>query len=113
APHDAVERSRRAGLRRRRTDLERAASGLVFGRLDTVGGETRHVGRVGIPAADDDADPLVLDWRAGGARSFYTATAREPPALARRRHARTAGDRATGADAQPPDDAAARAQREE
>src|SRR5690606_12702952 len=113
APHDAVERSRRAGLRRRRTDLERAASGLVFGRLDTVGGETRHVGRVGIPAADDDADPLVLDWRADGARAFYTATAREPQGLARRRHVRTAGDRVTGVDDEPLDDAAARAQGED
>ncbi|WP_318657472.1 HelD family protein [Cellulosimicrobium composti] len=113
APHDAVERSRRAGLRRRRTDLDRAASGLVFGRLDTVGGETRHVGRVGIPAAEDDADPLVLDWRAEGARAFYTATAREPQGLARRRHVRTAGDRVTGVDDEPLDDAAARAQGED
>ncbi|MGN6240952.1 MAG: hypothetical protein ACTHNI_14590, partial [Cellulosimicrobium cellulans] len=50
-----VERSRRAGLRRRRTELERAESGLVFGRVDTVEGVTRHVGRVGIAAPDADA----------------------------------------------------------
>ncbi|MFE6235097.1 HelD family protein [Cellulosimicrobium sp. NPDC057862] len=98
---DVVERSRRAGLRRRRTELERAESGLVFGRVDTVDGVMRHVGRVGIAASEDDADPLVLDWRAPGARTFYTATAREPQGLARRRHVRTAGDRVTGVDDEP------------
>ncbi|WP_255365244.1 ATP-binding domain-containing protein [Cellulosimicrobium sp. I38E] len=98
---DVVERSRRAGLRRRRTELERAESGLVFGRVDAVDGVTRHVGRVGIAAPDADADPLVLDWRAPGARAFYTATAREPQGLARRRHVRTAGDRVTGVDDEP------------
>ncbi len=86
-----VERARRARLRRRRTELERAGSGLVFGRLDTVEGVTRRVGRVGIAAPDGDADPLVLDWRADGARPFYTATAREPQGLALRRHVRTTG----------------------
>ncbi|MGN7701502.1 HelD family protein [Cellulosimicrobium sp. 22601] len=103
---DVVERSRRAGLHRRRTELERAESGLVFGRVDTVEGVTRHVGRVGIAAPDDDADPLVLDWRADGARAFYTATAREPQGLARRRHVRTAGDRVTGVDDEPLDGSA-------
>ncbi|MGW6229216.1 HelD family protein [Cellulosimicrobium cellulans] len=103
---DVVERSRRAGLRRRCTELERAESGLVFGRIDTVDGVTRHVGRVGIAASDDDADPLVLDWRADGARAFYTATAREPQGLARRRHVRTAGDRVTGVDDEPLDGSA-------
>jgi len=98
-----VERSRRAGLRRRRTELERAQSGLVFGRLDTVDGTTRRVGRVGIAAPDDDADPLVLDWRAPGARAFYTATAREPQGLARRRHVRTTGERVTGVGDEPLD----------
>jgi len=100
---DVVERSRRAGLRRRRAELERAESGLVFGRVDTVEGVTRHVGRVGIAASDDDADPLVLDWRAPGARAFYTATAREPQGVARRRHVRTAGDQVTGVDDEPLD----------
>ncbi|MHA7619881.1 HelD family protein [Cellulosimicrobium cellulans] len=107
-----VERARRAGLRRRRTDLERAESGLVFGRVDTVDGVTRHVGRVGITAPEDDADPLVLDWRADGARAFYTATAREPQGLARRRHVRTAGDRVTGVDDEPLDGSATGAEQE-
>ncbi|ARU53346.1 helicase [Cellulosimicrobium cellulans] len=108
-----VERSRRAGLRRRRTELERAESGLVFGRVDTVEGVTRHVGRVGIAAPDADADPLVLDWRAPGARAFYTATAREPQGLARRRHVRTAGERVTGVDDEPLDGSAAGADEED
>ncbi|MFE9233694.1 HelD family protein [Cellulosimicrobium funkei] len=107
-----VERARRAGLRRRRTELERAESGLVFGRVDTVDGVTRHVGRVGITAPEDDADPLVLDWRADGARAFYTATAREPQGLARRRHVRTAGDRVTGVDDEPLDGSATGAEEE-
>ncbi|WP_264030113.1 HelD family protein [Cellulosimicrobium sp. SH8] len=110
---DVVERSRRAGLRRRRNELERAESGLVFGRVDTVEGVTRHVGRVGIAAPDADADPLVLDWRAPGARAFYTATAREPQGLARRRHVRTAGERVTGVDDEPLDGSAAGADDED
>lgn len=103
ASEDVVDRSRRAGLRRRRSELALAGSGLVFGRVDTLDGATRHVGRVGIGAPDDDADPLVLDWRAPGARAFYTATAREPQGLARRRHVRTTGDRVTGVDDEPLD----------
>ncbi|MBD5787255.1 AAA family ATPase [Cellulosimicrobium terreum] len=100
---DAVDRARRTGLRRRREELELAGRGLVFGRVDTLDGTTRRIGRVGLGAPDDADEPLVLDWRAPGARAFYTATARDPQGLARRRHVRT--DRATvvGVDDEPLD----------
>jgi hypothetical protein len=103
AADDPVERSRRVGLRRRREELDLARNGLVFGRTDARDGTTRHIGRVGLSASDDSGEPLVLDWRAPGARSFYTATAREPQDLARRRHVRTSGERVTGVDDEPLD----------
>jgi DNA helicase IV len=75
---------------RRRRELRDAAEGLVFGRLDALDGTTRHLGRIGLAAADAD-DPLVVDWRAPAARAFYTATAVDPLGQARRRHIRTSG----------------------
>lgn len=90
-----------AALRRARArvaELEQAEQGLVFGRLDAVDGTVHRIGRVGVPAADDDADPLVVDWRAEASRPFYTATAVEPQGQARRRHIRTEGTIVTGVD---------------
>lgn len=90
-----------AALRRTRArvaELEQAEQGLVFGRLDAVDGAVHRIGRVGVPAADDDADPLVVDWRAEASRPFYTATAVEPQGQARRRHIRTEGTVVTGVD---------------
>lgn len=84
--------------RARLTELERADSGLVFGRLDGHDGEVWRIGRVGVPGEGDLDDPLVLDWRAAAARPFYTATAVEPQGQARRRHIRTEGTRVVGVD---------------
>ncbi len=84
--------------RARVVELEQAEQGLVFGRLDAVDGTVHRIGRVGVPAPDDDADPLVIDWRAEAARPFYTATAVEPQGQARRRHIRTEGPRVIGVD---------------
>lgn len=84
----AEERSVTAeALRRTRArvvELEQADRGLVFGRLDATDGTVHRIGRVGVPASADDADPLVIDWRAEAARPFYTATAIEPQGQARR-----------------------------
>ncbi len=80
----------RAGLRRRAT-LRLGALDLCFGRIDCQGGETYHLGRVAV--ADEDAEPLIVDWRAPVAEPFYRATAAEPLGLRRRRHLITSGRR--------------------
>lgn len=100
-PHDAVQAARLTGLRHRRAELLHAVSGLVFGRLDAVDGTTRHLGRVGLSRADDDPEPLVLDWRTPAARAFYTATPLDPQGQRRRRHIRTDGSTVVGVDDEP------------
>mgnify|MGYP000503808985 CR=1 FL=1 len=57
---------------------------LVFGRIDDHGGDHFYIGRVAV--ADSDREPLVVDWRAPVAESFYRATPRAPLGLVRRRH---------------------------
>src|SRR5437660_11366049 len=43
----------------RRSDLDAAGEGLVFGRLDLVGGPVLHVGRIGLRT--EDQEPIVVD----------------------------------------------------
>jgi DNA helicase IV len=62
---------------------------LCFGRLDLVGGGRFHVGRLAL--ADDDHEPLLVDWRAPAAQPFYQATAGDPQGVVRRRHLLTRG----------------------
>ncbi len=58
---------------------------LCFGRIDTEqGGDSYYIGRVAV--ADEQQEPVVVDWRAPVAEAFYRATGREPMGLARRRH---------------------------
>ena len=64
------------GLVERLDELRVAELGLVFGRLDMVGGECRYVGRVGL--VDDGGRVLLVDWRAPMARPFYVATTAQP-----------------------------------
>lgn len=82
-------------LVKRLTDLDLGAAALVFGRIDRyfvdddgeqVEGELEsfHIGRLAV--ADEEAEPVVVDWRAPVAEPFYRATGREPMGLARRRH---------------------------
>jgi len=104
ATEDPEPRARH--LRRRLAELDGAEHGLVFGRLDALDGTVRHFGRVGVPAHDSDAEPLVVDWRAPAARPFYTATALDPQGQARRRHIRTEGRRVVGVDDEPLDPSA-------
>jgi len=88
-PQQRVEQqARMTALARRRVELERAESGLCFGRIDGLDGKRTYLGRIGLrdPGADD---PLVVDWRAPVARTFYTATAAHPQGLRARRHIST------------------------
>src|SRR5687768_18427778 len=62
---------------------------LVFGRIDRLAEspeavESFHIGRLAV--ADEQSDPVVVDWRAPVAEPFYRATGREPMGLVRRRH---------------------------
>jgi DNA helicase IV len=73
----------------RLTQLDLGNAALVFGRIDRMaetpdGLETFHIGRLAI--ADEESNPVVVDWRAPVAEPFYRATGREPMGLARRRH---------------------------
>ncbi len=76
-------------LVRRLTDLDLGDAALVFGRIDRQGDapadiESFHIGRLAV--ADENRDPVVVDWRAPVAEPFYRATGRQPMGLARRRH---------------------------
>jgi len=71
----------------RLTQLDLGESSLVFGRIDTDsdhGQDSFYIGRMSV--ADDDQEPVVVDWRAPIAESFYRATGPQPMGLARRRH---------------------------
>ena len=78
----------------RRSDLDLAGEGLVFGRLDQTDGTVHHVGRLGLRT--DDQDPIVVDWRAPAAAPFYRATAADPQGVVRRRTITTRGPRVRG-----------------
>ena len=73
----------------RLTQLDLGDAALVFGRIDRLAEapeslETFHIGRLAV--ADENREPVVVDWRAPVAEPFYRATGREPMGLARRRH---------------------------
>jgi DNA helicase IV len=76
----------------RLASLQLGDASLVFGRIDRTqaeGGDTFYIGRLAV--ADDDREPLVVDWRAPVAEPFYRATGRSPMGLIRRRHFATRG----------------------
>ncbi|WP_245830412.1 RNA polymerase recycling motor ATPase HelR [Mycobacterium numidiamassiliense] len=89
ADRDAAVRALAREVKR----LDVADHGLCFGRLDTVSGERSYVGRIGLFDADNEYEPLLLDWRAPAARAFYTATAASPENMRRRRQFHTRGHR--------------------
>ena len=76
--------------------LELGNTSLCFGRIDSSHGETFQIGRISV--LDEAGDPLVIDWRAPAAESFYRATGRNPMGLVRRRHLLTRGPVVTGID---------------
>ncbi len=69
--------------------LNVADEGLCFGRLDALSGERFYIGRLGLFDAENDYEPLLLDWRAPAARAFYVATAASPENMRRRRQFHT------------------------
>jgi DNA helicase IV len=76
-------------LLKRLADLDLGDASLVFGRIDRYAEspdqlESFHIGRLAV--ADEDREPVVVDWRAPVAEPFYRATGRDPMGLARRRH---------------------------
>ncbi|APU12385.1 MULTISPECIES: RNA polymerase recycling motor ATPase HelR [Actinoalloteichus] len=71
--------------------LHVADDGLCFGRLDTRSGSHRYIGRIGIFDAENEYEPMLLDWRAPAARAFYLATAARPEGMRRRRQFSTRG----------------------
>ncbi|HVV36683.1 MAG TPA: UvrD-helicase domain-containing protein [Acidimicrobiales bacterium] len=62
---------------------------ICFGRIDTTSDEEFHIGRLGV--SDAEGEPLLVDWRAPIAESFYRATPSDPRGLTRRRHIRMRG----------------------
>ena len=90
--------------------LEIGERSLVFGRIDTDPdtvrsdedgpgpgpGETYYIGRIAV--ADEHSDPVVVDWRAPLAESFYRATGVDPMGLRRRRHFASRGTTLLGID---------------
>ena len=75
-------------LLKRLTDLDLGDAALVFGRIDRYAEspqttESFHIGRLAV--ADDQSEPIVVDWRAPVAEPFYRATGREPMGLVRLR----------------------------
>jgi len=75
------------------TQLDLGDAALVFGRIDRAPDgegqhsdqpESFHIGRLAV--ADENSDPVVVDWRAPIAEPFYRATGRDPLGLVRRRH---------------------------
>ncbi|TNY34563.1 UvrD-helicase domain-containing protein [Thermomonospora catenispora] len=69
--------------------LDAADDGLVFGRLDLAGGETRYIGRIGVRTREQE--PMVIDWRAPAAEAFYRATPEDRRGVVRRRVLHTRG----------------------
>ena len=79
-------------IRARMAQLELGDGALVFGRIDPRGSPERfYIGRIAV--ADDDQEPVVVDWRAPVAEPFYRATGRHPMGLSRRRHFASRGRR--------------------
>jgi hypothetical protein len=66
--------------------LDIAKDRLLVGRLDLADGSCLYVGRLAV--ADEDGDPLVVDWRAPAAEPFYRALPQDPMGVVRRRHFR-------------------------
>ncbi|MFY1637156.1 HelD family protein [Solwaraspora sp. WMMB335] len=79
---------------RRRHLLDAEHEGLVFGRLDLREGTVLYVGRLGVRG--EQAEPLLIDWRAPAAAAFYQATPAQPGGVVRRRTITSRGERVTG-----------------
>jgi DNA helicase IV len=88
----------------RLAQLDLGSAALCFGRIDQAndpihngdgeGPTSFHIGRVAV--ADENQEPVIVDWRAPVAEPFYRATGRQPMGLARRRHFATRGRQLLG-----------------
>lgn len=74
---------------RRLSHLNAAEYGLCFGRIEGADGERRYIGRTAL--ADDEHEPILIDWRAAAAEPFYRATPAAPGGVVARRHLRSKG----------------------
>jgi DNA helicase IV len=83
-----------ANLEDRLAALAMGDLALCFGRLDMLDRARYHIGRLGV--ADQDYEPLLIDWRAPAAQPFYRATAADPQDVVRRRHLLTKGREVVG-----------------
>ncbi|WP_152365244.1 HelD family protein [Microlunatus speluncae] len=83
-------------LAQRAAGLTAAERGLVIGRLDTDDGDRLYLGRTGI--ADDNRDPMLIDWRAPVAAAFYRATPAERLGIRLRRHIHLRNRQVVGVD---------------
>jgi DNA helicase IV len=86
-------------LLKRLADLDLGGASLVFGRIDRSaeapdGVESFHIGRLAV--ADEEREPVVVDWRAPVAEPFYRATGRNAMGLLRRRHFAVEGSQLLG-----------------
>jgi DNA helicase IV len=75
-------------------ELDIGDASLVFGRIDheidaASDNGTYYIGRIAV--ADQNQEPVVVDWRAPVAEPFYRATGRSAMGLSRRRHFATRG----------------------
>lgn len=87
SPGARLERDEREAVRARwNRELRLGDLPLCFGRIDMVGADTWHIGRIGVD--DEGGDRLVVDWRAPVAEPFYRATPNAPAGVIRRRHLR-------------------------
>ena len=77
----------------RRHLLDAEHEGLVFGRLDLGTGQVLHVGRLGVRG--ENAETLVVDWRAPAAAAFYQATPADPMGVVRRRTIQSSAEKVT------------------
>jgi DNA helicase IV len=92
-----VDRDARVVLSLRRAEsLSIGEMPVCFGRLDMDGGESWHVGRLGV--SDEDGEVLLMDWRAPLAEAFYRATSQDRHGVVLRRHIRMKGRQVTGLD---------------
>jgi len=78
----------------RLSQLQLGAASLIFGRIDDNHDESYHIGRLAV--ADEQQEPVVVDWRAPVAEPFYRATGREPMGLVLRRHFISRGQQLVG-----------------
>ena len=84
-------------IARRLGKLELGQRSLCFGRIDQdeeSGGGSFHIGRIAV--ADNDNEPLIVDWRAPVAEPFFRATGSDSQGLARRRHFISRGNQLIG-----------------